>query len=169
MEEAVTDQISRRSFLKLTGASGVAMILVGCSGQESGKRTFFDKIQGRSFTNLPQIADAWVYSAGALILDLSKLPELTELGGAVRLEGDALADSILIVYGEDENYYAFKNACTHGGRMIDPVAGTMTLTCCSVSASTFDYQGNVLGGPAPEPLTSYPLAIEDNKITVTVN
>jgi Rieske Fe-S protein len=165
----VIKNISRRSFLKLTGASGLAMILVGCSGEESGKRTFFDKIQGKSFTNQPQIADAWQFDIGILTLDMAKLPELSDLGGAVRLEGDLLPDPVLIVYGEDGQYYAFKNACTHAGRMVDPVAGTMTLTCCSISASTYDYQGNVLDGPAPEPLTSYPLAIDGDNLIITVN
>jgi nitrite reductase/ring-hydroxylating ferredoxin subunit len=165
----MSTRLSRRDFIKLTGVTGTALLLVGCSGKASGKRTLFDQLQGVSFTDLPQIADAWHYQDGTLTLDLAKLPELASLGGAVRLEGDILPEPLLIVYGEDGQFYAFRNACTHAGRMIDPVAGTMTLTCCSISASTYDYQGNVLGGPAPEPLTSYPLALEGEQLIISLN
>ncbi len=77
-----------------------------------------------------------------------------------------LADPILLVHGEDGQYYAFRNACTHAGRMIDPVAGSMTLECCSVSQSKFDYQGRVLSGPATEPLTAYALTFEGGQIVI---
>jgi len=39
------------------------------------------------------IEGAWSFSDGLLSLDLSKLPELVDLGGAVRIEGETLADS----------------------------------------------------------------------------
>jgi nitrite reductase/ring-hydroxylating ferredoxin subunit len=104
-----------------------------------------------------------------LTLDLAKLPELDTLGGAVRIEGDVLANPVLVILGEDDNYYAFQNACTHAGRMIDPVAGTMTLECCSVSSSTFDYQGNVLSGPAEGALTSYALEKLGDQLIINLN
>jgi Rieske Fe-S protein len=50
--------------------------------------------------------------------------------------------------------------------MIDPLAGTMMLECCSFNQSTFDYEGNVLSGPAENPLTSYALTVEDGVIVI---
>ena len=163
-------KLNRRDFLKLTGAAGASLILVGCGAKDvtAENRGFFDRLLGRPITDLPQIADSWSFSEGTLTLDLTKLPELEDLGGAVRIEGDILSDPILVVLGEDGNYYAFKNACTHAGRMIDPVAGTMTLECCSLSSSTFDYQGNVLSGPAESALTSYPLTVEGEELLITL-
>ena len=163
----MSTKISRRSFLKLTGAAGATFLLSSCSGVEDGELTFFDRLSGTPLTQLPQLENAWVYADGALMLDLTKLPELGSLGGAVRIEGEVLPAPILVVLGQDGNYYAFENACTHAGRMIDPVAGTMTLECCSVSSSTFDYQGNVLSGPAEDTLTSFPVAAEDDQVTIT--
>ena len=168
MRNALSKKISRRSFLKLTGAAGGAFLLASCSGVEDGELTFFDRLSGTPLTQLPYLKNAWKYADGTLMLDLAKLPELDSLGGAVRLEGDILPVSILVILGEDGNYYAFENACTHGGRMIDPVAGTMTLECCSVSSSTFDYRGNVLSGPAERTLTSFPLALENDQLSITV-
>jgi nitrite reductase/ring-hydroxylating ferredoxin subunit len=161
--------ISRRDFLKLTGASGAIFLLGGCSGIAAGERTFWDRVTGTPLTPHPQIEGAWSYKDEVLTLDLAELPELAELGGAVRLEGDALPAPILVVLGEDGNYYAFKNACTHSGRMLDPVKGTMTLECCSLSGSTFDYDGNVLNGPAETALTSYPLQVEGGHLIISYN
>ena len=162
----MTEKISRRDFLKLTGAAGGAFLLAGCAQGQSGKRSFFDRLRGVPLTELPQIEGAWTYQDGTLTLDLAKLPELADLGGAVRIEGEVLADPILVVMGEDGAYYAFKNACTHAGRMIDPVSGTMTLECCSVSGSTYDYEGQALSGPAKGPLTSYPVSVEEDKLSI---
>ena len=160
-------QFSRRDFLKVTGATGAALILAGCGGKEKNELGFVDRITGTPLTDLPQIADAWRFEDSTLSLDLAKLPELENLGGAVRIEGEALPEDVLLVYGEDGNYYAFKNACTHAGRKIDPVAGTMMLECCSVSSSTFDYAGHVLSGPAEDPLTSYPLVVQGDFLEIT--
>ena len=154
----MTPNPSRRLFLKTTGVLGGAMLLSSCE--------LVDRMKGVPKTHLPLIKGAWSFSGGTLSLNLAKLPELEELGGAVRIEGEILPAPLLVILGEDGKHYAFRNACTHAGRMIDPVAGTMTLQCCSVSRSTYDYQGNVLSGPAEENLTSYPLVIEENHLLI---
>lgn len=156
----MTHEVSRRTFLKMTGVVGGTMLLAGCG--------MINRIKGVPETGLPQIESAWSYDSGTLTLNLARLPEISSLGGAVRIEGDILPDPILIVLGEDGQYYAFRNACTHAGRMIDPVAGTMTLQCCSASKSTFDYSGSVLSGPAEGPLTSYPLTLEGDQLLVEI-
>ncbi len=155
----MTNSISRRDVLKLSGAGGMVMLLTACGAKDvtAENRGLVDRLLGRPITDLPQVADAWQLEGNRLRLDLARLPELYGMGGAVRIEGEALANPLLVVLGEDEQYYAFKNACTHAGRMIDPVAGTMTLECCSISGSTYDYQGHVLSGPAESPLVSYAL------------
>jgi nitrite reductase/ring-hydroxylating ferredoxin subunit len=164
------NSLSRRSFLKLTGLAGGAFILSSCNASAAKEELgFLDRLLGRPLTDLPQIEDAWVYEAGELRLDLAKLPEIADLGSAVRIEGEVLVDPILVVLGDNGQYYAFKNACTHAGRMIDPLAGTMTLECCSVSSSTFDYDGNVLSGPAESALTSYALIVEDGFLVIAIN
>ena len=52
--------------------------------------------------------------------------------------------------------------------MIDPVAGSMTLECCSLSSSSYDYQGNVLSGPAEGALSSYPLTLEGDQLKISL-
>jgi nitrite reductase/ring-hydroxylating ferredoxin subunit len=153
--------ISRRAFLKLTGLAGGAFFLLSCKLTEL--------LKGASQTGLPQIENAWTLSEGILKLDLAKLPELSDLGSAVRIEGEVLSNPILVVLGEDGEYYAYQNACTHIGRMLDPVAGTMTLSCSSVICkhpSIYDYRGQVLSGLAEKPLTRYPASLDGNRLVI---
>ena len=156
----MSEKLNRRSFLKLTGAVGGVFFLSSCG--------VVDRVRGKPQTKLPVVEGAWSLKDGTLILDLDRMPELEDLGGAVRIEGPILPDPILVVLGEDGKYYSFKNVCTHSGRMIDPVAGTMELQCCSVSRSTFDYEGQVLSGPAEGPLTSYPLVVDGKDLLITL-
>jgi cytochrome b6-f complex iron-sulfur subunit len=169
-ESLMRKNISRRDFIKVTGATGATLLLVSCSIDLADKTelTFFDRVLGRPLTQLPTIEGAWSYADQTLTLDLSKLPELESLGSAVRIEGDVLSEPVLVVLGDDGNYYSFLNACPHAGRMIDPVAGSMTLECCSVGKSVFDYEGNVLSGSAEESLQIFPLTIEGDQLLITI-
>jgi nitrite reductase/ring-hydroxylating ferredoxin subunit len=127
------------------------------------------RIKGEPLTGLPQIDGAWTLQEDKLVIDLAKLPELADLGGAARIEGDVLAQPVLVFQGEDSNYYAIENACPHAGRKIDPIVGTMTLECCSISSSTFDYAGNVLSGPAEASLKLYDVSVADEQLFITLN
>ncbi len=164
-------KLSRRNFLIATGAVGGTLLLGGYVAAELAEpeRAVSDRLLGKPLTELPQIEGAWRYQGDALTLDMSKLPELDELGGAVRIEGDVLPEPILVFQGEDSVYYAFKNVCPHAGRKIDPIKGTMTLECCSVSSSTFDYEGKVLSGPAKEPLQRYTMSLSQDQLTIILD
>lgn len=166
----MSKRMSRRDFLKFTGAAGGILIVGGYVAAEVSDpdRSVLDRIQGNPLTGLPEDAGAWTYANDELTLDLARLPELDSLGGAVRIEGDVLPDPVLVFLGENDNFYAFKNACTHGGRKIDPITGTMTIECCSMSGSKFDYEGNVLSGPAQAPLTAYPIALEGSTLRIAL-
>ena len=74
-----------------------------------------------------------------------------------------------MVRGEEGQFHAFHNRCTHlGHRRLDPVPGTDTLQCCSVSKSTYDHQGNKIYGPAPGPVATYPADTEGDTLVVTL-
>lgn len=161
------NRISRRKFLGITGGA-LAVTVVAAAGvtiANGEQRTIIHRFIGTTFTDLAD-ASAWQATPDTLVIAQQEIPELAEPGSAIRVEGEALSDPILIVHGGDNAYYAFKNACTHAGRKIDPVAGTMTIECCSVSGSTYDYEGNVLSGPAEKPLTTYPVAVADGELHI---
>jgi len=127
------------------------------------------KILGICRTSPPRDPDCWRYSDGKLEIDLERVRELTNLGGAVRLEGKGLPSKILVFHGNDGTFHALTNRCTHiGGRRIDPVAGTQTLQCCSVMGSRYNYDGTVLSGPAKKPLTAFQVESTNGQLTVSV-
>ena len=133
------------------------------------KRNFFQRLLGISATAKPEIADCWTYANGKLTIDLSKTSELKAPGGAVRFEGNNLPLRILVVCGEDGEYLAYHNRCTHiGHRRLDPVPGTGTVQCCSVNKSTYDTDGNNIFGPAPQPITRYTVEKAQDKLIVSI-
>ena len=133
------------------------------------KRSFFQRLLGISATTKPAIDGCWNYADGKLTIDLEKTVELETPGGAIRCEGKNLPKRVLVVRGEDGEYRAFHNRCTHlGHRRLDPVPGTDTVQCCSINKSTYDPGGNKIFGPAPHPITLYPVQKEQGNLVVSM-
>lgn len=185
-------RITRRIFLKVSAAAAALLAtgfprklslkqMVGEAGAESIpqktktlkikflERSFFQRLLGTPATSLPRNSDCWTYAGGQLSIDLAKAPELKIIGGALRFEGKNLPERVLVVYGDDKTYRAYKNRCTHiGHRRLDPVPGTDTVQCCSVNKSTYDLDGKKIYGPAPKPIITYPAALEGDRLDVTI-
>ncbi len=131
-------------------------------------RSFFQRLLGKPATQEPGVKDCYQYNNGKLVIDLQKTPELKFAGGSIRLEGGSLPVRVLVVHGEDGEYRAYKNQCTHfGHRRLDPVPGTNTVQCCSINKSTFTEDGEKILGPAPHSITGYP--VEHNQETLTIS
>jgi len=124
------------------------------------------RIFGICETKPPSDAGCWRYSGGKIEIQLERAAELSNRGGAIRLEGRELPERVLILNGDDGNFHAFKNKCTHMGRRIDPVDGHGAVQCCSLSKSTFNYTGEMISGPAKGPLTSFKVESEDGKLII---
>ena len=134
------------------------------------KRSFFQRLFGISATAKPGADGCWNYADGKLRIDLDKAVELRTPGGAIRLEGKNLPKRVLVVHGEDGEYRAYHNRCTHlGHRRIDPVPGTGTVQCCSINKSTYDSNGMQIFGPAPHPLTRYPVEVDQERLVVSIS
>ena len=133
---------------------------------KSLKRNIFQRMLGIPATGLPHDTDCWSFEEGTITVDLSRATELASTGTAIRLEGRDLPQRVLVVHGDDGNYYAFRNRCQHFGRRLDPVPDSGTVQCCSVNKATYDMQGNVVSGPAKRPVSLYPVQVEGQKLTV---
>ena len=133
------------------------------------ERSFFQRLFGTPATPKAETTDSWTYAGGKLSIDLAKAPQLKKPGGALRFEGGDLPERVLVIYGNDKTYRAFKNRCTHiGHRRLDPVPGTHTVQCCSVNKSTYDVDGNKIYGPAPKPITPYPAELKGDRLVVKI-
>ena len=132
------------------------------------KRGFFQRLLGKPATNEPTDSECWTYAHNCVTVQLKRLPELTEKGSGVRLEGKDCPERLLLIRGDDGEYYAFRNRCTHGGRRLDPVPGAETVQCCSVGKTTFDYEGHRLLGSGKEDLPFYPIQVQNDTIIITI-
>ena len=134
------------------------------------KRSFFQRLLGKPVTSGPKDPNCWSYSDGKLSIDLKNAPELEKPGGALRFEGGNLPVRLLVFFGEDKKYHAFRNRCTHmGHRRLDPVPGTDTVQCCSINKSTYDYEGRKIYGPAPDPIINYATTLDNGRLVVTIS
>lgn len=130
---------------------------------------FLARLFGICQTALPENNDAWIFSGKKIVVDLSKITEIAKPGSAVRLEGKGLSERILLLHGIDDQFYAYRNKCSHiGGRRIDPLDEPDRMQCCSVSKSTYNYAGHVVSGPAKEPLKTYPVEKKDNELIISI-
>ncbi len=132
-------------------------------------RNIFQRIFGVPATSKPANSDCWRFSDGQLTIDLTKAPELKTSGGAIRLEGGDLPLRVLVTAGDDGEYRAYHNRCTHvGHRRLDPLPGS-GVQCCSVSKSTYDADGNKIYGPAPEPIKTFSTAVDGDQLTIAID
>ncbi|MFZ0243280.1 MAG: Rieske 2Fe-2S domain-containing protein [Desulfobacterales bacterium] len=134
------------------------------------QRSIWQRIFGISATDKPRDDSGWQYESGRLTINLDRIPELSRAGGAVRFEGKGLPVRVLVVCGEDRQYRAFQNRCTHlGHRRLDYVPGTETVQCCSVSKSTYTFGGDKIHGPAPQPIDTYPVEVDEKELRIRIS
>lgn len=130
------------------------------------KRNLWQRMLGRPITGEPADPECWMLEGGRLTIELRRAPELDVSYGAINLEGKGLPSRVLVMRDGEGMYRAFANQCTHGGRCLDPVGGTATLSCCSLGQSRFDYDGKVLSGSAKEKLQVYGVTMEDGRLLI---
>jgi nitrite reductase/ring-hydroxylating ferredoxin subunit len=126
----------------------------------------FKKIFGICETKKPKDPDSWTFSGGKLEIDLNRAGELSIPCSSIRLEGNGLADRILVIRDDSGEFHAYCNKCTHMGRRIDPVPGRSDLRCCSVMGSLFNTRGETISGPAKEGLKQYDTVVNGNILSV---
>lgn len=131
-------------------------------------RNIFQRILGICATKQPSDEDCWTFENGKIIVDLAHAPELGRRNGAIRLEKKNLPERVLVIQGDDGEYYAFKNRCTHGKRRLDPMPAIQQVQCCSIGKSTFDYGGKKISGPAKEDIDTYIMTVEDGKLLIAL-
>jgi len=127
---------------------------------------FFSRILGISKTKPPENPESWRYQDGRIRIDLDRTPELSAQGGAIRLEGGDLPCRVLVVHGRDGQYHAFLNKCTHMGRRLDPLPGQPHIQCCSVSKTTYEYDGRVISGAGKSDASTFSVEQQGNELLI---
>lgn len=132
------------------------------------KRSIVQRVAGTCITDKPKNNSCWRVKGGVIEVNIDKAPELAAPSGALRLEGKGLERRVLIVHGEDGEFYAFPNHCTHMGRRMDPMPGDPLIQCCSLGKSTFDYAGKVVYGDDTTDLQMLPITRENGVLRVQI-
>ena len=155
-------KISRKAFL-VGGATAVATAAAGaCLCTKTGWAT----ITGMGAT--PSIApDA--YSIGAdksIRIFLDKVPELAQVGGAVKIVDANINDSLIVVREAEDVYVAASIKCTHRGVEVEYRAEEKCFQCASLGGSRFKTNGEKVCGFAKGPLKTYPISRDDSNVLV---
>lgn len=93
-------------------------------------------------------------------VDLSKVPQLAEPGGSVKIRAAALPDPLIIARTAEETYVVASITCPHRGVEVEyqPEAGEFE--CASLGSSRFALDGSLEDGQAKEPLRVFPTSFE---------
>ena len=110
----------------------------------------------------------WTFDDEKIVVDLARVSELSSGNKAVRFEAKTLPERVLIIQGDDGQYYAFQNRCTHGKRRLDPMPGMQQVQCCSIGKSIYDYNGKIISGSAKDDIRTYPVITDNGKLVITL-
>lgn len=145
--------MERRSFIKWIGVAAftsfLSKVLTGCGGQgKSGSST------------RPSV----VASDGQFI-DLGGMDELAETG-SLRYQTPS-GNSILLVQSsnDSQSVQAFSSVCTHRGCNVTWKTHDKLISC-ACHGSNFSAEGDVLRGPAQQPLQQYSVKVEQERILI---
>jgi len=118
------------------------------------------RVSRRSFLSLASLGSFFV-AIGTAAVGMLRLPNPAVLPGPVRRfklgppeqfsagSETPFADQNLVLFRDDEGFYAISSTCTHLGCT---VARSKDGFACPCHGSRFNSQGRVVGGPAPRPL-----------------
>jgi Rieske Fe-S protein len=155
-------RLSRRSFIKLTGTATVctcigALGTSGCAGNPTSSTP-------------PAPAGSYRVQNGRVVVSLSEVGSLLDVGGAIKLTLDGVNGperKVIIARPGEADFRAFADACTHNGKELNYLHAEGLLACCGRS-SRFDLAGEVIRGPAEDALLSYQVRHESGELVIEI-
>lgn len=96
---------------------------------------------------------------GEITVDLNNNPELQSEGGYIYKK------DIIIVNTGNNNFIALSKICTHQQCTVEYNESKEEVTC-PCHGSAFNQKGEVLDGPASDPLKSFDVTKQDNTLTI---
>lgn len=154
-----TTELSRRSFLSVSGATVLGCLLAqACGDGTTGP--------GNGVVEPPP-AGSTSFSNGVVTLQLALIPALTATNGHQVLsltDGGRRAE--LVVIKVATGYKAFTSVCTHEQCTVSGYANQRLI--CPCHGSEFNQNGQPVAGPAPSSLKEFPVALNATAQTLTV-
>ena len=175
---------SRRNFIKqattLTIIGGSAFILEACGGGGSSPTSSDDGTGGGDTGGGDTGGGSggngggdtgYNYDAttGTITIDISKIhTTLQTVGTGIALAPSITFDDrgIIVLRTSTQSVIALSRRCTHQGNTVNIDSANNNLLCPSHD-SVFDFNGNVVSGPATSSLTQYSASLSGTIITIT--
>jgi nitrite reductase/ring-hydroxylating ferredoxin subunit len=107
-------------------------------------------------------------SGGKLVIDLARVPALAAAGGSAKVVAPGTDRKVCIVRSAEDQFEAFFNRCTHGGRELEYRHGEHKLRCVSFGHSEFDLEGRKLAGPAKGNLTKLAVSRTGDSLEIAI-
>lgn len=145
-----TRHVDRRSFLTVTGAAACSWGLAGCM-----------------HTNAARVLSPAV-AGGAVQIKVADQPELSNVGGAIKLKPAGVNDTILVWRSGPSTFDATSIVCTHMGCEVEVAEGGKSLAC-PCHGSQYNADGTVRHGPAERSLKHYAVDVSADGADVTVH
>lgn len=136
--------IGRRAFVSIAVVLPVATLLGGCA----------------SLAAIPVTPEQ-----GRVRLRFLHHPALLEPGGSLRIRPEGESSPVYVLALEDGGFAALSPICTHQGCTVD-IAGSHLV--CPCHGSTYERDGTVVRGPAPESLRRFPVERTDDGLIIEI-
>jgi Rieske Fe-S protein len=141
-------EFSRKDFLVSAGKAGCAMLIAGAAS-----------------SLLQACGSAAVLVANANEKGQVSIPLSAFATGSTRIvRVEKLPYDILVVKKSEEEYQALLMRCTHQDWALTPNPKGLS---CSLHGSTFDLNGNVTSGPAPESLKKLKVNKQNDQLIIS--
>ena len=129
--------IGRRAFVSRVASFSVGTVLAGCA----------------SVGAIPVSPED-----GRVYLRFLHHPSLLEPGGSLRIRPEGDSTPVYVLALDDDEFAAVSPICTHQGCTVD-IAGRHLV--CPCHGSTYERDGTVVRGPAPQSLHRFPVERTD--------
>ncbi|MBX2991339.1 MAG: Rieske (2Fe-2S) protein [Bacteroidetes bacterium] len=100
---------------------------------------------------------------GKVTIPVSALPDLATPGSFAKVYVDRFANPIIVFEGERNELHAILSTCSHSGCEVRKLP---TKFECPCHGSEYNLRGNVLRGPAPDPLNAFEVRRRENAIEI---
>lgn len=155
-------KVTRRSMLKIASTASAGACLCGGTG---GCATFT-----KEGTTPPIPKTAYTVKGKCLLVQLDKVPQLSAIGGAVKIIDLQLPTPMILARSEEKTYHAVSLLCPHRSVEVEYQHEQQRFRCASLGHSTFKRDGSKIKGFAKQGLQKYTAELhptEKNCLTIT--
>jgi len=144
--------ISRRRVVAAISAAGAGTCVCGLSGGCAS----VSKV-GKT---VPIATDAYVIEATKVVVDLSQVAALNEVGGSAKIIDARLPTPLIIARTDKTEYAVVSLLCPHRGVEVEYRHQDKQFRCASLGHSRFGTDGAFNKGPAAKPLNAYAATLD---------